>query len=198
MVSVYRVLHQAVAALKRIRRTGWVERGVAAPESVADHSFGVVALTLLRAEELCAAGTPVDVVKAIRMAVLHDLAEHETGDLSPRQRRALFGDDGPAARAAQRAAESRVVRRLLADAPPVVRAAWLAAHAEYCAGATPEAALVRDADRLECVLQAGEYEAASAPARLIEFHGLAREIGDERLRALLTEGGAACDADTGA
>jgi putative hydrolase of HD superfamily len=63
--------------LKDRPRTGWGLRGVAQPESVADHSWGTALLCLLFADE---AG--VDAAEALEIALVHDLAEAETGDFA--------------------------------------------------------------------------------------------------------------------
>jgi len=173
----------AVAALKRLVRTGWRQRGVPEPESVAAHSWGVALLTLLRAEQRRAAGEDLDVLAAVRMALLHDLPECGTGDLTPAQRAALFGADPTVAKAAQRDAERRVLDALLADAPAALRAGWTAAWETYRAGATPEARLVHDADALDAALQAARYRAEGGGRGLDEFERLLDEVVDDDLRA---------------
>src|SRR5687767_7316770 len=67
--------------LKGIRRQGWVDREVADPESVADHSFRLVVLAWLVADRL-----GLDSNRAIRLALIHDLPEAFAGDQTP------FGD----------------------------------------------------------------------------------------------------------
>jgi putative hydrolase of HD superfamily len=176
-------LHGAVAALKRLVRTGWRERGVPAPESVAAHSFGVALLALLLAEQRRAAGEDLDVLAVVRMALLHDLPESGTGDLTPAQRAALFGPDAAVARAGQRDAERRVLTALLVDAPASLRAGWTTAFETYRAGATPEARLVHQADALDCVLQAARYRAEAGGRGLDEFGRLLDELDDDGLRA---------------
>lgn len=178
-------LHGAVAALKRLTRTGWRERGVPEPESVAAHAYGVALLALLLAELRRAAGEPVDVLAAVRMALLHDLPESGTGDLTPAQRRALFGTDPAAARQGQRDAERRVLADLLANAPATIRAEWTAAWGAYLEGATPEARLVREADRLDCALQAAWYRAAAGGNGLDDFARLLDELDDPVLRTVV-------------
>ena len=65
--------------LKDRPRTGWGLRGVADPESVADHSWGTALLCLLFADE-----ARVDTAEALEIALVHDLAEAETGDFARR------------------------------------------------------------------------------------------------------------------
>jgi putative hydrolase of HD superfamily len=130
--------------LKRLPRTGWVEAGIEDPESVADHSYRVALLSMLLSDQAGA-----DTLKALRMAVLHDLAEAVTGDLTPRQK--TGGHD---------AAESRAFRGLVEGLPREQRRLYTEIMEEYAAGETEEAALVHAADKLEMVLQALEYREA--------------------------------------
>ena len=66
----------AAARLKGVRRAGWVEKlGMESPESVADHSYATAMLVMARSDE-----EGLDTALALRMALLHDLAESETGD----------------------------------------------------------------------------------------------------------------------
>ena len=179
------VLHEAVVALKGLRRTGWVERGVRDPESVADHSYGVALLALLLAEERRAAGEDIDVLGVVRMALLHDLPESETGDLSPRQRRERYGADDVVARNEQREAEARAMTALLERASSSLRVSWQESWQEYREGRSPEAKLVRDVDKMECLLQTLSYERGGQGKQLGEFGRLIDSVGDAGLRAYL-------------
>jgi putative hydrolase of HD superfamily len=132
--------------LKRLPRTGWVDAGVSDPESVADHSYRVALLSMLLSDQ-----TGADTLKALRMAILHDLAEAVTGDLTPRQK---TGD--------HEAEESRAFRGLVEGLPREQRRLYNDIIEEYAAGQTVEAALVHAADKLEMVLQALEYREAGA------------------------------------
>ncbi|HMV69905.1 MAG TPA: HD domain-containing protein, partial [Myxococcota bacterium] len=97
--------------LKALPRAGWVRRGVEAPESVAAHSWGVAWLVLALAPP------EIDRGRALTYAVLHDLAEVRTGDITPH--------DGvpPAIKAA---AEARAIDDLLVSLPLHLREAWRA------------------------------------------------------------------------
>jgi putative hydrolase of HD superfamily len=150
--NLIRLLREA-GKLKRTRRTGWVEAGVSGPESVADHSYRVALLSMLLSDH-----RGLDTLKAVRMAILHDLAEAVTGDLTPRQKTPEHG-----------AEELRAFAGLVEGLPTRQRQTYLEAMEEYVAGETGEAALVRAADRLEMVLQALEYEEFGAGADLDPF-----------------------------
>ncbi|WP_267642450.1 HD domain-containing protein [Haloarchaeobius amylolyticus] len=131
-------------ALKDETRTGWQLRGVVAPESVAAHSWGVAYLTLLFAEQ---AG--VDPDRALRLAVVHDVAEAETGDWATRADETVDSYDP----AEKEAAETAAAADLLAGFEHA-HDAW----AEYEARATPEARFVKDMDLVDMCLQAVVYE----------------------------------------
>ena len=68
-------MYEKVLGLKSVKRTGWVQKQIPGPESVADHTFGVsfLALTIDLPEG-------VDRDKLLKMAVIHDVAEVEIGD----------------------------------------------------------------------------------------------------------------------
>jgi putative hydrolase of HD superfamily len=143
--------------LKSIPRAGWVMRGVSEPESVAEHSYGVVLIALALAnmsDEL------LDQRKVLTMAVLHDLAECLVGDMPvPAQR---FFAPG-----AKHAAEEAAAADLILTLPG--GASLLALWREYEARASREALLVRDADRLDTLLQAYVYERRTGNRELAEF-----------------------------
>lgn len=143
--------------LKTTPRTGWVQRGVPRAESVADHSHGVAVAALLLLDQVEGA---LDRARVLTMAVLHDLAESVTGDLSLGASRLL----PPGAKAA---AEAGAMDEVGAGLP--FFAGWRAVWDEFEAQATPEAQLVRDADRLDLLTQALVYERTTGTRELEEF-----------------------------
>jgi len=145
------------AVLKRLPRTGWLLNGVQPCESVADHTTGVALLTLALAGAINAdwqaAGLdrPIDAGRAVTLAVLHDLAESIVTDL-PKRSAQLIGAE------TKRRAEAEALESILNGLPAGNDYAIL--WAEYAASASPEARLVHDADALEMVHQALQYERA--------------------------------------
>lgn len=131
-----------ILELKELPRAGWLRAGVAAPESVAAHSWGVAWLVLA----LCPAG--LDRGRALAMAVVHDLAEVRVGDLTPHD-----GVD----RAEKAAREARALVELVAPLPAGDGLATL--WREFERGATAEARFVLACDRLDMALQAARYAA---------------------------------------
>ena len=132
-------------ALKEETRTGWELRGVEAPESVADHSWGVSFLCLRYGDR---AG--IDVDRALRMAVIHDLAEAETGDFPTRADPEADTID-PAEKLRR---ERQVIADLLEPGDDELRTLW----EEYESRESPEARFVKDMDLVEMCLQALRYE----------------------------------------
>lgn len=65
-----------IGKLKKVKRTGWLREGVKNSESVADHSFRLVALSMLVAPIF-----NLDQNKLMKMAVIHDLGETKIGDM---------------------------------------------------------------------------------------------------------------------
>ena len=150
--------HEQVARLKRLVRKGWTRRQVPEPESVAGHSLGVGALTLVFARRL-----GLDTEKALAAAVLHDLCEALTGDITP--------SDGVAP-AEKHARELQAMTEILGpiDGDGELLELWLDCALER----SPEGRLVRQLDRLEMLLQASLYECEHG-MDLEEFHLSAME-----------------------
>lgn len=131
-----------IGLLKRYKRTGWSQVGVPLPESVADHSFRVsVVASVLAAME------GADPQRAAFLALWHDSQETRTTDLPHLTKNYVSA-----------AANEQVTRDQVAPLPPSVAGMISAAVAEYEAAETQEARCARDADKLECLLQAREYQ----------------------------------------
>lgn len=128
--------------LKRYRRTGWSVAGVPSPESVADHCFRAAAIA-----SVIAAMEGADPQRAAFLALWHDSQETRLTDI-PHVTRDYV----------QAAGNEQVTGDQLAGLPPAVADPITAAVAEYEARQTPEARCARDADKLELVLQAREYQ----------------------------------------
>ena len=62
--------------LKDEKRTGWQLRNIEDSESVADHSWGTAFLALNYIPE------KLDLEKVLKLAVIHDVAEAEIGDIA--------------------------------------------------------------------------------------------------------------------
>ncbi|CCF54163.1 uncharacterized protein UHO2_01309 [Ustilago hordei] len=143
--KVLKFMH-VVEQLKTNKRTGWLHHRVPAPESIADHMYRMAILSLL-----CPAEADVDLGKCVQLAVVHDLAEAEVGDLTP-----LDGVNKHEKMRREKEAIQYFVHDLLGSSAAGLRieALW----EEYEARESKESKLVKDLDRFELGLQAMEYE----------------------------------------
>jgi putative hydrolase of HD superfamily len=135
----------AAGKLKRIKRQGWLDAGIPPErvESVADHCFRTALLVAFVSEP------DINMAKALKMALVHDLGEAEVGDLTPRSR-------VPRKKKAQM--EEKAVMAL-------ENGEVLALWREFEEGKSPEAKAVREADRYERVIQAMEYVLQGHPEK---------------------------------
>src|SRR5271157_1025235 len=136
--SILRYFFEA-GMLKRTARSGWWAEGIKNPESVADHSFrtAVIALVLARMEgadpeRLCAA------------AVFHDVLEARLGDMNKITARYVRTTE---------ALERRIEDDQAETLPPEMRKAL----ASVLKLSGKERVILKDADYLECAIQAKEY-----------------------------------------
>ncbi|WP_174534394.1 HD domain-containing protein [Micromonospora chalcea] len=127
--------------LKRAARTGWWFAGVQHPESIAEHSFRTALIGMM-----LAAMEGADPGRVSMLCVLHDTQETRITDIPHIAKRYLNTVPNMAVTADQ-----------VAHCPPAIADVITAAVAEYEAGETLEAVVARDADKLECLVQAVEY-----------------------------------------
>ncbi|MEU8388151.1 HD domain-containing protein [Micromonospora sp. NPDC048842] len=127
--------------LKRAARTGWWFAGVKQPETIAEHSFRTALIGVM-----LAAMEGADPARVSMLCTLHDTQETRITDIPHIAKRYLTAVPNTAVTADQ-----------VAACPPAVADVITAAVAEYEAGETLEAVVARDADKLECLVQAVEY-----------------------------------------
>lgn len=151
--------------LKRTKRTGWWIAGIRDPESVAEHSYrtGVIAYVLALMEG-------VDANKAAALALFHDLPETRIGDIPSTGKK--FAQTAPA---------EDVIATQTANLPAELAGPIRDLIAEFEAKETPEARCAKDADKIECLLQAREYQA--------QGHSLTQPWVDTMVAAVRTESG---------
>ncbi|TVR68626.1 MAG: HD domain-containing protein [Spirochaetaceae bacterium] len=153
---------ERLVELKDVPRTGWVLRGIRDPESVADHSWGTAQLCLLLAPP------GIDRNRAIMIALVHDLAEVETGDIPRRV--------APGAQTLSEAEKHRREEAAMRNLTAAVEHAGVGASStpgpypterleeirslweEYLLGETGEAQFARDMNLIDMCLQAVVYQ----------------------------------------
>ena len=191
-------LMAAVSRLKRTPRTGWLHRGVphGEAESVADHGYGVALLAwLTTADE-----PGLDRDRVLKLALIHDLAEAITGDLTPYNGDQIPPGDDAAAflnrrhlpdetrRAAKAKAEQRAMEALTKELPEALRNELLTLWREYSERATPEARFVKEVDRLEAFLQSRAYLAGDSSRPMAAFEQeVIEELSTPVLKAIRDE-----------
>lgn len=128
--------------LKRVKRSGWWVAGIENPESVAEHSFrcAIIAFYLAHSEG-------VDPYKVVTMALFNDIHEARINDL---HKMGHYYIDF-------RNAEKKVFDDQVAGLDVKVKGELERIRAQYDAQASKESLVARDADILECLIQAKEY-----------------------------------------
>ncbi|UCG95244.1 MAG: HD domain-containing protein [archaeon] len=140
MEDLIEFLHR-VGELKHLKRAGWIMWGVKDPESVAEHSFRVTLMALILSEKM-----GFDKDKCVKMAIVHDLSEILAGDMTPYDEISEGGKHEKEEEAIKKLTEKLHDKEILE--------LWN----EYEERKTPEAKFVYEADKLEMLLQAYEYE----------------------------------------
>jgi putative hydrolases of HD superfamily len=203
-------LAQFALKLKSVPRTGWLDRGVPPlqVESVADHSLGVAVLAWGCALQRRAEGVAIDPERVLMLAILHDLAEAETGDLTPYDPAAMPDEHEPAARrafletrhrrdsvrdAAKRAEEDAAVRELLARQPDATRLALKEIWDDLRLGVSTEARFVKEIDRLETFLQSRHYLRGDPTLPMASFYQEVFESIDDPLLSAIRDAALADD-----
>jgi putative hydrolases of HD superfamily len=128
--------------LKRIKRSGWWVAGIDDPETVAEHSFrtAVIAFYIAHVEE-------VDPYKAVTMALFNDIHEARINDLHKMGHYYIEFRD----------AEKKVFADQIHCLDLRVKNALSKIRDDYDKQLSKESIVARDADILECLVQAKEY-----------------------------------------
>jgi putative hydrolases of HD superfamily len=130
-----------IGLLKRYKRTGWLVAGVRDPESIADHSFrtAIIASVITALE----GGNPE---RAAFLSLFHDTQETRVTDIPYVGKRYL-----------KAAPNEEVTADQVRGIPEPVAEMVGSAVGEYEEKTSLEAVCARDADKLECLIQAVEY-----------------------------------------
>lgn len=133
-----------IGRLEDFPRTGWLTGGVQNPESVSAHLYEVAVVTLWLADRV---EPDVDTERALRIALLHDVGEAMLTDL-PRPVKHFIGDG------AVDEAEAAAAETVLGD----LGDGWLDAVESYEALDSPEARIVKAADRIQMLAKSLQYD----------------------------------------
>lgn len=124
--------------LKSVTRTAWTKTG--RRESTAEHSWRLAMLLMVLREDF----KDLDIDKAIKMSLVHDLGELYDGDISAK----LQNDNDNKAKM-----EEKAMRRMLTILPENLAENIYDLWKEYNECSTKEAKLVKAMDKLETIVQ---------------------------------------------
>ncbi len=134
--------------LKRLRRSGWAVLGIKDAETVAEHSFrcAVIGYVLARMEK-------APPYKVLLMALFNDIQEARITDLHKMAQRYID----------VRTAEDKSFNEQIGALPKTIKGELADMRREYKKQGTRESIVARDADILECLIQAKEYQGYGYP-----------------------------------
>jgi len=156
-----------VITLKRIPRSGWITHGISLPdvESVADHTFSTCSISILLTDLERRRGVRVNAERVLRMAILHDLAEALTFDIS-KSYLTYLGERG---RDIKNEIESSAWKHLARSVGSVsISRDYAKLQKQYLSNITLEAQIVHAADSLDILLQILELRRRGYPAGLLK------------------------------
>lgn len=157
-----------VGKLKKMRRRGWVLRGIKNPETIASHTFRVALMSWILC---CKKG--LDINRIIKLSLIHDICEVYAGDTTPydrilpggkRKPKELFerwprfsGSEKEKFFQKKYKKEDKALKKIISSLPFQIRREIANLWDDYEKGLTREGIFVRQVDRLENLLQALEY-----------------------------------------
>ena len=129
--------------LKRVKRSGWWVLGINDPETVAEHSFrcAVIGYVIARMEGVAP-------YKVLLMTLFNDIHEARLNDLHKMSQRYIEFEK----------AEDMAFSEQVASLPKPIKGELSGMRKEYKKQGTKESVIARDADILECLIQAKEYQ----------------------------------------
>lgn len=172
--------------MKSIPRSGWITHGVSLQdvESVADHSFSTCSLALLISDLEAQRGEHVNIERVLRLALLHDLSESLTFDIS----KAYLEYLGPRGAAIKSDLEHSAWKYIVDDLHnPKLHRNYSALQKEFDAEKTFESRIVRAADRLDILLQVIEYRRRGYPEYMLAdlWGGTIKKLRSCRIQSAL-------------
>jgi len=129
--------------LKRVKRSGWWVLGIKDPESVAEHSFRTAIIGYAIAKE-----EGVFPYKVLMMMLFGDMHEARISDLHKMAQRYVNFTK----------MEDEAFKEQISKLPRSMKDELTALHNEYRLQKSKESIIARDADILECLIQAKEYK----------------------------------------
>jgi putative hydrolase of HD superfamily len=145
--------------LKRTPRSGWSLMGVSGAESVADHSFRCAAVGYVLAHM-----EHVDVHRTLLMTLFNDFHEARITDLHRMAQHYMDAE----------AAEDHSFSDQIENLPEDIRGELSGVRNEFKLQESRESIVARDADILECLIQAKEYNEQGNTGAALFFKNAAK------------------------
>lgn len=140
---VYEIGH-----MKRIKRSGWWLAGIKDPETIAEHSFRTAILGYVLASL-----EKADPQKTAAICLFHDTGEARINDMHRVAQRYISKDKS----------EEKALIEQTERLPEDIAKSIQNLFQEYEERSSLEAKLARDADLLDCIFQAREYQSQGYP-----------------------------------
>ncbi|HEW63626.1 HD family hydrolase [Fervidicoccus fontis] len=141
-------INNCIDALKKLARTGWMQRGIppSITETVASHSFESATIAGVISNILINHGYNINMEKTISMSLFHDFSECIIGDITLFAKENLSGDEK------KKALELQIFSDIFKGYNKI-----LEIYEEYSIGKTLEAKIVKLSDRLSTCIQAQRF-----------------------------------------
>jgi len=155
-----------LGSLKTIPRTGWITHHIRLQdvESVAEHTFSTTTLAMLLADMEIRNGRRVNAERVLRMALLHDLAEGLTFDISKSYLEYLGKEGEAIKRRVEHAAWNHIMEGIRSKS---LRMKYAKLQSEFDAEETFESQIVHAADKLDILFQTITYHRIGYPRRIL-------------------------------
>lgn len=191
---------EELSKMRKIPRRGWVLIGMKNPASIMDHSFRMAVMTWILGR-----GKKINLERAIKMALIHDLCEVYAGDITPYDYNSLpknkkewpkLFDSWPRFSKSKKIKnflkkhkkEEAGLKKITSELPVALKKEMMGLWHDYEKGSTKEARFVRQINRLETLLQAVEY---SEETKKRPYHswwvGSEEHIDDSLLKEFMSE-----------
>lgn len=158
---------RTLEVLKNTPRRGWILKGVADPESIADHMYNMSIICLAYPWTNEAQRT-----RAVEMAIVHDMGECIVGDIAPAD--GISRDEKHLREKLAMEFLACLMREEDGGFADRIQTLW----EEYEADESPVSKLVHQVDKFEALQQAFAYTVRHPELDLSEFKGLRGKITD--------------------
>jgi len=182
-----------IGKLKKMKRGGWILRKIKDPETIAEHTFRIAISAWILSKE-----KKMDIKKILKLALIHDLCEVYSGDITiynnvvlpkDRKKRREIIEKWPRFSKKEKEKfyqekyqqEYQALKKITSYLPLPLRKEIMNLWQEYEKKLTKEGRFVRQVDHIENLLQALEYKKKNKRTPIRSFWITAKEVVDDPL-----------------